>query len=82
MDLTETYPKEYIPVIRMICPQVSYLIFLDYHVLRPGQEELNRFLVEDAYLALNGGTIFGREGEGFMWLNAACSRVTLEKALK
>ena len=33
-------------------------------------------------MALNDGTTFGKEGEGFMRLNVACPRVTLEKALK
>jgi multidrug efflux pump subunit AcrB len=39
-------------------------------------------LVDDAHLALNDGTTFGKEGEGFMRLNVACPRATLEKALK
>lgn len=65
-----------------IRPQASYLIFLDCRALGLNQEELNRLFVEDAHLALNDGTTFGKEGEGFMRLNVACPRATLEKALK
>ena len=82
VDFTETYLKEHIPAIKMIRPQASYLIFLDCRALGLNQEELNRLFVEDAHLALNDGTTFGKEGEGFMRLNVACPRATLEKALK
>ena len=82
VDFTETYLKEHIPAIKMIRPQASYLIFLDCRALGLNQEELNRLFVEGAHLALNDGTTFGKEGEGFMRLNVACPRATLEKALK
>ena len=82
IDFTESYLKERIPAIRMIRPQASYLIFLDCRELGLSQEELNRLFVEDAHLALNEGTTFGKEGEGFMRLNVACPHATLEKALR
>ena len=82
VDFTETYLKEYIPAIKMIRPQASYLIFLDCRELGLNQDQLNRLFVEDAHLALNDGTTFGKEGEGFMRLNIACPRAVLEQALK
>ncbi|WP_287645280.1 PatB family C-S lyase [Bacteroides sp.] len=82
VDFTETYLKEYIPAIKMIRPQASYLIFLDCRALGLNQDQLNRLFVEDAHLALNDGTTFGKEGEGFMRLNIACPRAVLEQALK
>lgn len=82
VDFTEKYLKEHIPAIGMIRPQASYLIFLDCRNLGLNQEELNRLFVEDAHLALNDGTTFGKEGEGFMRLNIACPRATLEQALR
>ena len=82
VDFTETYLKEHIPAIKMIRPQASYLIFLDCRELGLNQDQLNRLFVEDAHLALNDGTTFGKEGEGFMRLNIACPRAVLEQALK
>lgn len=82
IDFTERYLKERIPTVRMIRPQASYLIFLDFRELGMSQAELNRLLVEDAHLALNDGTTFGKEGEGFMRLNIACPRATLAQALE
>ena len=82
IDFTEDYLKENIPALKMIRPQASYLIFLDCRGLGLSQKELNRLFIEDAHLALNDGTTFGKEGEGFMRLNVACPRATLENALE
>lgn len=82
IDFTDEYLRTHIPAIRMIRPQASYLIFLDFRELGMSQEELNRLLIEDAHLALNDGTTFGKEGEGFMRLNIACPRATLTQALE
>ena len=82
VDFTENYLKEHIPAIKMIRPQASYLIFLDCRGLGLNQEKLNRLFAEGAHLALNDGTTFGKEGEGFMRLNVGCPRATLERALK
>lgn len=82
IDFTENYLKEHIPAIKMIRPQASYLIFLDCRDLGLSQKDLNRLFVEDAHLALNDGTTFGKEGEGFMRLNIACPMATLTKALE
>lgn len=82
IDFTENYLKEHIPGVKMIRPQASYLIFLDCRDLGLKQSELNRLFVEEAHLALNDGTIFGKEGEGFMRLNVACPRTTLTMALQ
>ena len=82
IDFTDRYLREHMPAISMIRPQASYLIFLDCRKLGLNQEELVSLFVEGAHLALNDGTIFGKEGEGFMRLNVACPRSVLEKALK
>ena len=81
IDFTEKYLRDYIPGIRMIRPQASYLIFLDCRALGLSQKELVDLFVDGAHLALNNGTTFGKEGEGFMRLNVACPRSVLEKAL-
>ena len=82
VDFTESYLKENIPAIKVIRPQASYLIFLDCRELGLAQNDLNQLFVEDAHLALNTGTTFGKEGEGFMRLNVACPRTILVQALE
>lgn len=82
IDFTEQYLQEQIPQIQMIRPQASYLVFLDCRLLGLKQKDLERLFVEDARLALNTGTTFGADGEGFMRLNVACPRAILEQALR
>lgn len=82
IDFTDAFLSEYIPDIKMIRPQASYLVFLDCRTLGLNQKELVNLFVDGAHLALNDGTMFGKEGEGFMRLNVACPRSVLEKALK
>ena len=82
IDFTEHYLKEHIPAIGMICPQASYLVFLDCRALGLKQEALERLFADKAGLALNTGTMFGKEGEGFMRLNVGCPRSQLVRALR
>lgn len=81
IDFTDEYLKTHIPAIKMIRPQASYLVFLDCRELGLTQKELVNFFVDGARLALNDGTTFGKEGEGFMRLNIACPRRVLKQAL-
>ncbi|MDR2503205.1 MAG: pyridoxal phosphate-dependent aminotransferase [Deltaproteobacteria bacterium] len=64
-------------------PDATYLLWLDCKELGLGrQEALEVFFLEKAKVALNSGTSFGIEGEGFMRLNTACPRATLAEGLK
>ena len=82
IDFTEQFLKERIPVLGMIRPQASYLIFLDCRRLGLSQPELVNLFVDKARLALNDGTMLGRGGEGFMRLNVGCPRSVLRRALE
>ena len=68
-------------LIKMIRPQASFLVFVDFRNLGLPQEELVDFVVDKAHLALNDGAMFGAGGEGFMRLNVGCPRKTLERAM-
>ena len=82
IDFVEQYLQTRMPVLGMIRPQASFLIFLDCRRLGLAQEELVRLFADDARLALNDGTMFGKEGKGFMRLNVACPRSVLREALE
>ena len=81
INFTEKFLNEQIPSVSMIRPQASFLVFLDCRKLGLSQEALNDLFADKAHLALNDGTTFGKEGEGFMRLNVACPRSVLENAL-
>ncbi|MFA6813894.1 MAG: MalY/PatB family protein [Bacteroidaceae bacterium] len=82
INFTEQYMKEQIPMLTMIRPQASFLVFIDCRGLKLKQKELVNLFVDKAHLALNDGTIFGKEGEGFMRMNIACPRSVLKQALE
>lgn len=81
IDFMDNFLNENMPLIKIIRPQASYLVFIDCRKLGLSQEKLVDFFVDKAHLALNDGSMFGKEGAGFMRLNAGCSRTILEKAL-
>ena len=82
IDYVEQFLATELPVIGMIRPQASYLVFLDCRKLGLSVKELNELFVGKAHLALNDGAMFGREGEGFMRLNVACPRSVIAEAMQ
>lgn len=76
------YCAAHIPQIKPNLPDATYLVWLDCRELGMSNEELRRFMIEKAGLGLNEGWSFGRSLNGFMRLNAACSRKVLEQAMK
>ena len=71
-----------IPGIAPISPEGTYLLWIDCRALQLPQEELVEKFVGQAKVGLQSGTDFGPEGEGFMRMNFAVPRATLETALQ
>lgn len=69
------------PQLRVIRPEGTYLVWIDCRGLNLETKALEEFIVKRARLALNAGSMFGPSGEGFMRMNIACPRATLEQAL-
>ncbi len=68
-------------VVRFIEPEGTFLLWVDFRGLNLTQDELVKFLREDARWAITNGSSFGPEGEGFMRLNIACTRPKLSAGL-
>ena len=81
IDFVENYLKENIPQIKVIKSEATFLMWLDCRDLNLTQKELVNLFVNKAKLALNDGTVFGKEGEGFMRLNVSTPLSNIEKAL-
>ena len=82
VDFVDSWLKENLPVVHAVRPQASFLIWLDCRKLGLSQEQLVHLFVDGAHLALNDGTMFGKEGAGFMRLNIGCPRAVLKEALE
>ncbi len=81
LSLIRDFLRERLPQIKLVEPQGTYLVWLDFKALRLSEEELEKLIVEKAKLWLDGGTMFGEEGSGFQRINIACPRELLKKAL-
>lgn len=82
VNFVDEYLKKNIPRIKVYRPQASFLVWLDCRELKLTQPELVQLFEDKAGLALNDGTMFGKEGEGFMRLNIGCPRSILNQALE
>lgn len=81
IDFVNSYLQDNIPQIKAVLPEASFLIWLDCRELNLSQKELESFFIQKAKLALNSGTMFGKEGKGYMRLNVGCPRSILAEAL-
>ena len=81
IDLVESYLQKHCPEIKVIRPEVSFLVWLDFSALGLSQERLMRFLIDDARVVMNDGATFGRQGTGFVRLNVGTPRSVLNNAL-
>ena len=70
-----------LPAVKVVKPQASYLVWLDFSGLGLSHAELVDAIVNRAHLAMNDGAMFGEEGSGYMRMNLGCPRSVLEKAL-
>lgn len=73
--------KEKLPQIKVIEPEGTYLVWLDFRELGLEPKELEKFMRGKAKVALDEGYIFGQGGEGFERINIACPKSILEEAL-
>lgn len=82
IDFVTKYLNENIPQIKPIELESTFLMWLDCRELRLAHHKLVDLFVNKARLALNSGTMFGNEGEGFMRLNVGTPRSILQQALE
>lgn len=81
LNFVRKYLKENLPQIRLIEPEGTYLLWLDFCGLGLTEKELEELVVKKAKLWLDRGAVFGAEGRGFERINIACPRSTLKQAL-
>lgn len=81
-----TYVSDFLekelPMLHLVKPQGTYLLWIDFRSLNLSESELEAFITDKAKLWLDGGTMFGPEGLGFQRINMACPRSILEKAME
>ncbi len=57
------------------------MVWLDCSQLNLNGKDINDFMIHDVGLGFNNGSTFGTGGDGFVRMNVACPKKTLEEAL-
>lgn len=81
LNVLVEYFEKYIPSIKVIRPEATYLAWLDCRDLPVNLDKLNEFFADKAGVWLNDGITFGKEGYGFVRINFACPRAVLLEGL-
>ena len=79
---TKAFLAENMPKVRLIEPEGTYLLWLDFRAYGLSDKELDNIIIHKANLWLDSGHIFGAAGEGFQRINTACPWSVLEQGLK
>jgi cystathionine beta-lyase len=79
--LVEETLKQKLPKVKLVKPEGTYLLWLNFRGIDIDDAALNVKLINDAGLGLNAGNGFGKEGELFQRMNIACPRATVQLAL-
>ncbi len=85
LDENIAYMKDFIsqnlPKIKFNAPAGTYLTWLDVSAYEMEEKEMLTLIAEEAHLILEGGSMFGVCGEGFLRVNVACPKEVLADAL-
>lgn len=80
-DFFISFVDKNIPQLKVVKPEGTYLLWVDFSDLGMNSEELRDFLVNKCKLAVNPGEMFGKESGLFQRFNIGCPRSILEEAL-
>ena len=81
INLVDRFFRENLPEVKVIIPEATYLVMLDFRELGLSNDELKKLMIKKAGVGMNDGASFGKEGDGFQRMNVACPSAVLEKAL-
>ena len=84
-ELVADFIAREIPQVKLIDAEATYLLWLDCKDFckRRGMNsvQLQQDLRDNAHVFLSDGSVYGDAGEGFMRMNIACPKATLQDAL-
>ncbi|WP_036222519.1 MalY/PatB family protein [Mesoaciditoga lauensis] len=82
LEFLKLFVAERMPQVKIVEPEGTYLVWLDFRSLNMSDEELRTFMLEKAKVALDDGYIFGPGGSGFQRINIATPRKLLKEGLE
>lgn len=82
MDLVIEQIPAAVPGIKIAKPQGTYLLWIDYRDTGLEEREVMERLVHTGKLALDPGSKYGESGRGFVRMNVACSKATVQDGIE
>ncbi|MGG5341683.1 MalY/PatB family protein [Enterococcus sp. AZ192] len=82
IDTVADFLKHELPQVKMMRPEGTYLIWLDFSAFDLSDAKLQEQLVHKGKVVLNAGITFGPHGSQHMRLNVACPKETLLEGLR
>ncbi|QKS48736.1 pyridoxal phosphate-dependent aminotransferase (plasmid) [Paenibacillus cellulosilyticus] len=71
-----------LPQIKAMRPEGTYMVWLDCRAISEDPKVLKKLMFEEAGIAFSEGSVFGKQGEGYLRVNIACPRSILVQALE
>ncbi len=81
IDFVRSYLKQKIPQARLIEPEGTFLLWIDFSALGISDSELDDIIVNKAKVWLDRGTMFGPEGNCYQRINIATPQPLLREAI-
>ena len=81
IEFVRNYLAERLPNVRLIEPEGTFLLWLDFSALGYSDSELDDLIVNKAKVWLDRGTMFGPEGNCYQRINIATPQPLLREAL-
>ena len=78
----KAFLKTELPFVKTLPLEATYLAWLDVSGTGQFSSNIAEHLLRYEHLWINGGTIYGKNGEGFIRVNLACPRQLLMEGLK
>lgn len=82
IQFASNYIEENCPKIKVVIPEGTYLLWLDFSAFGLSDEEINERILNRAKVWLDNGKMFGNEGKFFQRINCATPRKILAEALE
>ena len=82
INYVDTFLKENLPKIKLIYPEGTYLLWLDFNGANLSDDRIEELMLIEGNLWLDNGKMFGETGKGFQRLNIAVPRRKLKYALE
>mgnify|MGYP000384046978 FL=1 len=82
INYVDTFLKENLPKIKLIYPEGTYLLWLDFNGVNLSDDRIEELMLNEAKLWLDNGKMFGETGKEFQRLNIAVPRRKLKYALE